>query len=55
MTATGEGVEGLTKTEKGLMDMDNSAQCGGCEGRGCKETEWKWEKKKTFQKQTKKK
>ena len=45
MTATGDGVEGLTKKEKGLMDMDNSVQCGGCGGRGCKETEWKWEKK----------
>ena len=31
-----QGVEGLNKKEKGLMDMDNSAVTAG--GKGCKGT-----------------
>ena len=34
----GEGVEGLSKKEKGLMDMDNSVVIAG--GRGYKGTKW---------------
>ena len=40
MTASrvSEGVEGLSKKEKGLMDMDNSVVIAG--GRGYKGTKW---------------
>ena len=30
-----ERVEGLSKKEKGLMDMDFRLQCGDCWGEGC--------------------
>ena len=38
----GEGVEGLGKTEKGLMDMDNSVVIA--RGRRYKGIKWKQEK-----------
>ena len=34
----GQGVEGLSEKEKGLMDMDNSVVIAG--GRGYKGTKW---------------
>ena len=39
----GVGVKGLSKKEKGLMDMDNSVVIAG--GRGYKGTKWQWKKK----------
>ena len=38
MTAKGIGVEGLSKKEKGLMDMDNSVVIAG--GKWYKGTKW---------------
>ena len=38
----GYGVEGLSKKEKGLMDMDNSVVIIG--GGECKGAKWSWKK-----------
>ena len=43
MTASGrggEGMEGLSNKEKGLMDMDNRVVIAG--GRRYKGTKWQW-------------
>ena len=45
-------MEGLSKKEKGLMDMDNSVVMAG--GRGHKGIKWQWEKKKVKNKVLKK-
>ena len=47
----GYGVEGLSKKEKGLMDMDNSVVIIG--GGDCKGAKWSW--KNTIKKVGKKK